>query len=60
MLKQFPCSCGSGFDSEWQYDARGIELCRTCFICHKRKMKGYRQEILSNPNYECDEPIDED
>lgn len=55
-----PCPCGSGKDSEWQFDARGIELCRTCPACHKRKMAGYRQEVLSNPNYDCDEAIDED
>ena len=55
-----PCPCGSGLDSTWQVDARGIELCRTCSKCHAQKMKGYRAEVLSNPNYECDEQIDSD
>lgn len=53
-----PCPCGSGLSSAWQYDARGIELCRTCTKCHQKKMAGYRPEVLSNPNYEAGEPIE--
>jgi hypothetical protein len=53
-----PCPCGSGLDSQWQLDARGIELCRTCAKCHRKQMARYRPEVLRNPNYECDEPID--
>ena len=53
-----PCPCGSGLDSCWQYDARGIELCRTCDKCHDEKMKRYRPEVLSDSNYDCDEPIE--
>lgn len=55
-----PCPCGSGKPRSWQYDARGIELCRTCEDCHERKMAGYRREVLNNPAYEADEPIEED
>lgn len=55
-----PCPCGSGLDSHWQYDARGIELCRTCDKCHREKMKGYRAEVLHNLNYSADEAIEED
>jgi hypothetical protein len=55
-----PCPCGSGLESEWQYDARGIELCRTCRKCHVGKMKRYRPDVLTNPNYQCDEAIDPD
>ena len=55
-----PCPCGSGLASHWQFDARGIELCRTCPNCHQRKMAGYRNDVLTNSSYECDEPIDED
>lgn len=55
-----PCPCGSGKDSYWQHDARGIPLCRTCDKCHATKMAGYRPEVLTNSNYECDEPIEED
>jgi hypothetical protein len=55
-----PCPCGSGEPSHWQYDARGIALCRTCAKCHQRKMAGYRQDVLDDPNYESSEPIEED
>lgn len=55
-----PCPCGSGKLSYWQYDARGIELCRTCDDCHDKKMAGYRPDVLNDPNYWADEPIDAD
>ena len=55
-----PCPCGSGRDSRWQFDARGIELCRTCSKCHRERMARYRPEVLTNANYEADEPIEED
>jgi hypothetical protein len=53
-----PCPCGSGKDSAWNNDARGIPLCRTCDDCHDKRMAGYRQDVLSNPNYQCDEAIE--
>ena len=53
-----PCTCGSGLDSYWQNDARGIPLCRTCDTCHDEKMKGYRPEVLTDSQYEDDEDID--
>jgi hypothetical protein len=52
------CDCGSNLESDWQYDARGIFLCRTCPVCHQRKMGRYRKEVLTNSNYKCDEPIE--
>lgn len=54
------CPCGSGKESRWNSDARGIPLCRTCSDCHERRMAGYRPEVLRDANYECDEPIEED
>ncbi len=54
------CMCGSGKFKEAQYDARGIYLCSTCEDCHARKMRGYRPEVLTNPNYECDEQVEPD
>lgn len=54
------CPCGSGLDSQWQFDARGIELCRTCDKCHADKMSRYRADVISNPNYDADEQIEED
>lgn len=55
-----PCPCGSGKMSYWQYDARGIELCRTCPDCHEEKMAGYRPDVLTDANYWADEAIEED
>jgi len=52
------CPCGSGKDSRWVNDARGIPLCRTCEKCHATKMKGYRPDVLTDRNYWADEPID--
>jgi hypothetical protein len=59
-MKFRACPCGSGLDSSWEVDARGIELCRTCFKCHRVKMKQYRREVLTNPNYAAVEAIEED
>lgn len=43
-----------------QHDARGIFLTYTCPKCHADKMAGYRQDVLTDPNYWHDEPIDGD
>jgi hypothetical protein len=59
-MRPRPCPCGSGKESYWQKDARGIELCRTCEDCHERQMKKYRPNVLADPNYWADEPIEED
>lgn len=53
-----PCHCGSGLPSSIAYDARGIPLGRTCNACHEKTMAKYRPEVLSNPNYDADEPIE--
>ena len=55
-----PCTCGSGRESWWENDARGIPLARVCSSCKKEKLSKYRPEVLTNPQYETDEPIDED
>lgn len=53
------CSCGSGLESEWQYDGRGIALCRTCKKCHKEKMSQYSPVVLGYYTQEdVDEPIE--
>lgn len=54
-----PCPCGSGLDSTWKKDARGIPLARTCAECHRTKMARYRPSVLTNQNYAADEPIEE-
>lgn len=53
-----PCSCESGLESWWEYDARGIPLCRVCDKCRDERLRQYRPEVLSDGNYECDEPIE--
>jgi hypothetical protein len=55
-----PCSCGSGKLWKPQYDARGIFLTYTCEDCHDRKMAEFRPDLLTDPLYWTDEPIDED
>jgi hypothetical protein len=46
--------------SWWEYDARGIPLTRVCEECRAEKLYRVRPEVLTNPNYEANEPIDED
>lgn len=55
-----PCPCGSGHDSWWEYDARGIPLARVCDACVDQKLAGYRRDVLTDPGYDVDEPIWED
>lgn len=55
-----PCPCGSGLPSSWEHDARGIPLCRACEWCRAKKLRAYRPEVLADPNYECDEQVEED
>lgn len=40
------------------YDARGIYLCTVCDECEKEQRAKYRADVLSDPNYWHDEPID--
>lgn len=49
-----------GDGSWWEHDARGIPLARVCEKCREQKLSGYRREVLTNPNYEADEPIEEE
>jgi hypothetical protein len=55
-----PCLCGSGKPKSAPYDARGIFLTYTCEDCHARKMAGYRPDVLTDPAYWTDEPIEPD
>jgi hypothetical protein len=54
------CHCGSGEAAFAEYDARGIFLCYCCDKCREDKLAGYRPEVLTDPDYECDEQIDPD
>ena len=49
-----------GDGSWWEYDARGIEIARVCDGCIKHKLAGFRPEVLTDPGYWADEPIDEE
>jgi hypothetical protein len=55
-----PCPCGSGLPSWWEHDARGIPLARACDACVDEKLAAYRPEILTDPAYLADEPIEDD
>jgi len=52
------CGCGSGLASEWELDARGIELGRMCPSCRTERLAGFRPEVLTDPGYEADEEIE--
>ena len=54
------CSCGSGLERWAEYDARGIFLTYVCEGCCASKLSGFRSDVLSDPNYEADEPIEEE
>jgi hypothetical protein len=54
-----PCPCGSGRQSWWESDARGIPLDRVCEDCRVFKMSKYRPQILSGyTQADVDEPIE--
>ena len=42
-----------------EYDARGIYLTKVCDNCVEAKLEPFRKDVLTNPAYECDEPIEE-
>ena len=54
------CPCGSGLLRQDRYDARGIFLCFTCPVCEEKKLSQYRPDVLTDPNYWADEPIEEE
>ena len=41
-----------------EYDARNIPLGTCCEICQTDLLSKFRTEVLTNPNYECDEQIE--
>ncbi len=56
-MEDHVCNPAEAWD---EYDARGLYLCRVCDKCEKVKLSGYRSDVLTNPQYWHDEPIDED
>lgn len=59
-MKLRTCPCGSGKPRHENHDARGIFLTFTCDACHDAKMARYRPDVLTDPHYWADEPIDAD
>jgi hypothetical protein len=55
-----PCHCGSGLEREARFDARGIFLTYVCEKCVEEKLGRYRPEVLTDPNYYTEEPIEEE
>lgn len=54
------CHCGSGLYAQAHYDARGIFLTFACEKCEEKKLSGFRRDVLTDPDYWHDEPLDED
>lgn len=52
------CRCGSGEFPWLESDARGIPIGYVCSSCVEEKKAGYRPEIFTDGNYECDEVIE--
>jgi hypothetical protein len=52
------CSCGSGLEAPQRLDARAIFLTYACEKCWPEKKKQYRPEVLEDPNYWVEEPIE--
>lgn len=52
------CGCGSGKVMFWIYDARRIPVAKACHDCKADKLEGYREDILTDPNYWTDEAVD--
>ena len=59
-LRQLMYCTHEGEGSWWEYDARGLPLCRVCEKCEEVKLSAYRKDVLTDSNYWVDEPIDED
>lgn len=57
-LRQIRCSCGSGKFRRARYDARAIFLTYVCDACEARKLKRFRPDVLTDPNYPTVEPIE--
>lgn len=54
------CNCGSGFEAEQVFDARGIFVTNVCDQCRKEKLSKYRPDIFTDSGYLTDEPVEED
>ena len=53
------CPCGSGLFPTLAHDARLIPLGYVCNRCEAAKMAQYRPEVLTDPFYDHEEPLDD-
>lgn len=60
MTIDLTCMCGSGKQKRAHYDARGYFLTYACPDCRERKLAVFRAEVLDDPQYEHDEPLEEE
>jgi hypothetical protein len=60
MTRLQHCPCGSGEYPEALHDARGIFCCYVCSQCEKLQRSRYRPDVMTDPNYDHSEPIDEE
>jgi hypothetical protein len=58
IWRSYECRCGSGLESYWVNDARGIPLKRVCDQCRAEALGCFRPEVLTDPGYLVDEPIE--
>lgn len=59
LMRNYICRCGSGKDSYWVNDARGIPLGRMCEDCEQERLSKFRPDVLTDSNYWADEDIDD-
>lgn len=52
------CDHTDGRETWWENDARGIPLGRVCDECVTGFLAKFRPDVLTNPRYWHDEPID--
>ena len=60
LIPDKPCPCGASNQSLEVFDARGIYIGRFCTSCKEDSLRQFRSEVLTNSNYDHDEPIEED
>lgn len=54
-----PCPrCGADEWARVEHDARGIPLGYACARCRDELLARYRPDVLTDPNYPADEPIE--
>jgi hypothetical protein len=60
MARPTACPCGSGLYPSAHHDARMIFLFYACNRCEARKVAGIRPEVMTDPNYDHTEDIEDD